>query len=177
MGAELLESGLKYYCCNLKALRKVRLDTLSNYGMTFLKLLISIMSVPVYLTEFGEVNYGIYILTFGFAMSLSFLDFGAGKSLLRYTAEYSAHKDLPEYQKAISVNLTISLISTLLITTVIVISGFFAESLFEVTQENLMITKKLFFLSAVFCVIYFTGTLPASILQGFQIFHERNKLQ
>ena len=161
----------------MSSLKKAKIDTISNYGLTFTKLFISLMSVPIYLKEFGDIHYGIYILTFGFAMSLSFLDFGSSKSILRYTAEYAATRNKSIYQEALSVNLSVTLASTVVIFLIVCLSGYFGEYFFLVSLDDIELTKQLFYLSAIFFVSYFIGIIPANILQGFQIFHQRNKIQ
>jgi len=152
-------------------------NTLSNYAILFLKLLFSLISLPVCLYAYGPDMYGVYLLSFGLSISLIFLDFGSGKSLLRYAAEYMADRDTQKFQAACNANFSLNVLSCLLIVVLLSLLGVFSDQLFNIPPQLHETAIQLFMLSALNAVFVFIDYLPANILSGMGKFHTRNKLQ
>jgi O-antigen/teichoic acid export membrane protein len=158
-------------------LSQIKKDTISNYAITFIKLTLSIITVPVYLKNFGEELYGVYLMTFALASSLSIFDFGSNKSLIRYAAEFATNKDKNKFEDALSVNLAISLFSAALVLIILIFLGIWAEVFFNLQNQYLTTTKILFFISSIYGALFLLSLVPSNLLQGFSVFHKKNKLQ
>lgn len=152
-------------------------QALSNYFIQGLKICLSLISLPIYLKSFGEELFGIYLLSFGLATSLTLFDFGISNSMIKYSSEFKGNNDFLKFQKAINFGFTTNLISTFLICLIVSIIGFFSNHLFEIPKFLIKENAFLFFAAIFFSFLYFHSLFPTSIIQGFGQFHSRNKLQ
>jgi len=152
-------------------------NSASNYFILFLKIIYSILLVPIFLNVYGEVQFGMYILIFGLTYTIGFFDFGAGKSVLKYAAEYKADNDRNKFQEAFSVNISLILISSVVIFLLIMLLSLWAGPLFNIEADQLQLARTVFIVSALNGVVLFLDYIPSNILSGFSYFHKRNKLQ
>ena len=152
-------------------------NTLSNYGIIIVRMLIGIWSLPVYLESFGKEYYGLFLLAFELPQILSFLDMGAAKSILRFTAQYSVDRDIEKYQHSLSVNVTLAFFTSFIVALIILGVGSASPSVYNLNVEQYKISIGLFAVSAVCSFFIFLDFIPQNILSGSNIFHERNKMQ
>lgn len=136
-----------------------------------------LVAVPVYLHVYGETQYGIFLLAFGLIGSLSFFDFGSGKSLIRYTAEYKKKKDVQAFSESLSNSLILIFAATAIIVCIFFIFGIFANIFFKIPEEHLSTARTVFFISALASALQFLDFIPAYMLQGWGVFHRRNLYQ
>ncbi|MFN0276212.1 MAG: lipopolysaccharide biosynthesis protein [Chitinophagales bacterium] len=152
-------------------------NTASNYAIIFLRILLALLTVPVYFHVYGEEQYGIYLLSFGLITSFSFLDFGAGKSLIRYTAEFCQDKNHDKFSEALVNSIVLVAVSAVIVFIILVICGLFADNFFHVRPEYTTLARDVFFIAACTSVIQFLNFIPTYILQGLSVFHKRNIFQ
>ncbi|MFD0763857.1 lipopolysaccharide biosynthesis protein [Mucilaginibacter lutimaris] len=157
--------------------KKVIKDTYSNYGILIIKLFLAFFTTPIYLIVYGKALYGLFILSTSLATSLTFLDFGAGKSLIKYTAEYLYDKDKAKFQSSLSTALSINLISMVIVLGICFIIMFNAASFFKISAGDVDEARILFFIAIFSTLFVFMDFIPANILQGAGIFHEKNIYQ
>lgn len=149
-------------------------DSVSNSGLYVLQLMIGIFTVPVFLSTFGEDLYGVYLLSLGLASSLLFLEFGSGRALIRYTAEYLVDKDLSKYQEAIYVCFLLTSFSCVLLPMIFGVVSFFRHSLFHIPESLSYDAKMLFAGSGVYAMAVVVSQFSSGILVGAGIFYRRN---
>lgn len=152
-------------------------NTVSNYVVVLLKMIIGIIAIPIYLKTYGAELYGIFLLAFGLITSLSFLDFGSGKSLIRYTATYKRDNEIKAFSEALSNSILLISVSSILTTTIILILGYFSGYLFHIPPEEIKLARQIFYISAFTSAVQFFSYIPSYILQGWGIFHLRNIYQ
>lgn len=150
-------------------------DAGSNYFVYALQLLTGVLSIPIYLSVYGEILYGVYLLSFGLVSSLVFLQFGSSDSLLRFVAEYRTDQDDYKYALALKTSLLLTLISAFTIFGIFGIFGIFQNVIFTIPQEYSVISSHLFYLSGIYGFIFFIGKLPQAMVKGAGIFYTRNK--
>ena len=75
-------------------LKQFTLDSISSYFNILMKIIIYFISIPIYLNVYGSDLYGIFLLSFGLAMSFIFFDFGISSSLIRYCSAYKRSRDI-----------------------------------------------------------------------------------
>lgn len=140
-------------------------------------MLIGFFALPVYLPAFGKEFYGIFLLAFELPQILGFLDLGAAKSILRFTSQYRVEKNISKYQAAISVNVTLAIITSLIVAVIIIILGISSSHIYHLNADEYKVAFRLFTVSA-FCTFFiFLDFIPLNILFGSNIFHDRNKMQ
>lgn len=152
-------------------------NTLSNYGIIVLRMLIGIWALPVYLQAFGKEYYGLFLLAFELPQILSFLDMGAAKSVLRFTAQYRLDKDIDKYQQSLSVNITLAVFTSFIVALAILGVGFTSFYIYDLDGDQYKTAIGLFAVSAVCSFFIFLDFIPQNILSGSNIFHDRNKIQ
>jgi O-antigen/teichoic acid export membrane protein len=150
-------------------------NTISNYSIIFTKLGIAFFTIPIYVSVYGEDLYGIFILSTSLVTSLTFLDFGAGKSLVRYSAEYRIDRDEKKFNQALNFATTLNLLSVIIITVISVIILLNINSIFSIPQEKEFEAKILFGIAIISAIFLFLDFIPSNILQGSNIFHQKNK--
>ena len=151
-------------------------DSLSNYFVYGTQLLLGFIAIPVYLEAFGEQLYGIYLLSVGLASSFIFLEFGSGKSLLRYTAEFLSDGDERKYAAAIRTCLVITSASCVLIAAIFLGLGYGHPYFFNIDSVYTDEAFGLFSGTALYSFLLIAAQLPQSMLRGAGIFYVRNRL-
>ena len=152
-------------------------NTLSNYSIVVLRMVATIIFIPILLNNYGQEEFGLYLLIFGLSSTIGFIDLGAGKSILKYAAEYKADGDKMKFQEALSATTLLNLISAFLVVLAILGLSYFSMSLFNIMPEHATLTKNLFIVSAINAFCIFLDFIPANVLSGFSYFKRRNKLQ
>jgi len=82
---------------NLNRKKTILLGTISNYGATFISIVVGLISVPVGLNYFGPILYGIWIVIGSILAYLRISDFGISLSTLTFIAQATK----PSYQRII----------------------------------------------------------------------------
>jgi len=152
-------------------------STISNYLFFGFRLLINIAGIPVFMRVFGEEAFSIYLLAFSIPIALSFLDFGASKSLIRYSSEYVLDKDHKKYEQAYSHSVTLNLYAVLVIFLILFSMGFLCTKIFVIEAAYHGLAKYMFLMASLYAIFSFLGFIPVYTLQGFHIFKERNMYQ
>ena len=152
-------------------------NSASNYFILFLKVIYSILFVPILLNAYGESEFGMYILVFGLSHTIGFFDLGAGKSILKYAAEFKADDNKVKFQEAFSANITLNIISAVLVFLIIMILSLWSDQMFNIPPDQLHTSRLIFVLSAINGVVLFLDYIPSNVLSGFSYFQKRNILQ
>lgn len=157
--------------------KKVLKDTYSNYAILVVKLFLAFFTTPIYLAVYGKAIYGLFVLSTSLATSLTFLDFGAGKSLIKYTAEYLYDKDKLKYQSSVNTAIALNIVSMMAVLTICTIILLKVDTFFRIDAKDVA-EARILFLIAIFSTLFvFLDFIPANILQGAGIFHEKNVYQ
>lgn len=151
-------------------------DSVSNYLVYGLQLALGVIAIPVYIHAFGDSLYGVYLLSLGLASSLLFLEFGSGKSMLRYTAEYLADGDENKFAQAVKTCLAITGVTSLAAAGIFFLLAYFRQTLFNIPAEYDEESFWLLTITAGYAFILLAAQLPQSMLRGAGIFYVRNKL-
>lgn len=153
-------------------------NILSNYVIIFIRLIVGLVSVPIFIGKYGAAQYGIFLLIVELPQILTNFDIGASKSLIRYCADFREDRSNKSYSsKAISSGITLSLLFAGVATVLMLIGGFFISSIYKVDEQFELILKWLFYSCAFSSFFTFVGQIPQSILFGFGYFAQRNLLQ
>ena len=150
-------------------------DSVSNYFVYGVQLLLGIVAIPVYIQAFGDSLYGVYLLSLGLAASFLFLEFGSGKSILRYTAEYLADGEEDKYGLALKTCTLITAVTSLATAGIFVGFAFLRHKLFNIPPEYDTEAFWLFIGTAIYAFLLLISQLSQSMLKGAGIFYLRNK--
>ncbi len=142
----------------------------------FVRIIVALITVPWLLGGLGDVNYGVFILAFGLLTSFSFLELGAGKTILRFTSEYRADKDLVKFKSAFDVGTSLIIYAAILLFLILTIVSFLNQHLFEINGLSFTESFTVFFTAAIFGVIVFIEIITSNLLYAYEKFLERNIL-
>lgn len=152
-------------------------STGSNYAIIIAKIFIGYISVPIFLNNFGQYYFGLFLMAFELPLLLSFLDLGSGKSIFRYTAQFIKDKNFEEYTNSFSFNVSLTIYSSLFISIIILIIGFLSPYLYSINKEDLFLAQYLFAISSISSFVVLASSIPQNILFGANYFYKRNIIQ
>lgn len=156
---------------------KIGLNFTSNIAFYIAKLVIGIIALPVCLHAFGEELYGLYLLGFGLSSSLTVFDFGASRSIFRYTIEFQEDQNAEKYASALSGAWSLNTIAAVLIGMVLIVLGIFSSDLFHLSADVSQFGFPLFVLAGINASMLTISTAPQLLLQAKHYFHKRNTWQ
>lgn len=142
----------------------------------FIRIVVALITVPWLLNGLGDVNYGVFILAFGLLTSFSFLELGAGKTILRFASEYRADKDLVKFRSAFDVGTSLIVYAALFLFLILTIISFFNQHLFEINGLAFSESFTVFFTATFFGIIIFFEIITSNLLYAYEKFLERNIL-
>lgn len=142
----------------------------------FVRIVAALITVPWLLVGFGDENYGIFILAFGLLASFSFLELGAGKTILRFTSEYRVDNDILKFNRAFNVGSSLIVYATMILFIILLFVALFNQNLFNINELSFNESFIVFFVAAVFGVIIFFEIITSNLLYAYEKFFERNIL-
>ncbi len=154
---------------------KIARNALFGLSTWLLPMLISFVATPLIVSSLGHEDYGIYALVLGF-ISYSF-NFGIGRAITKYIAEYRAEGQPELATKLISATLTLNLIIGIAGAAIIVVSsGWLVDEVFLIEAPFRVSTIYAFYISAMIIFMTMMNQVGSSILQGIHRFDVYSKL-
>ena len=152
-------------------------DLASTYVFYGLTLVVGIVSIPIFYQTYGKAVYGAYLLSFGLATSLTFLDLGAGRSMLRYTAEYVVDRDVPKFTSRYATSLLFAIGSAGIAMLIFAGLAFFGDLVFNLESVAPRVARDLFLLAAVRACVYFLADVSVNVTNSLGLFKIRSFYQ
>lgn len=159
---------------NMSRSKLLVINTASNVAINVVFNLISLVTLPLFVTYYSSSLYGVFILATGLMDSLALFNFGVGDALMRYTAEYTSDGDRKRYALALTGTILISAVLGLFFSAIMFTMSFFAVSVFNIENVHSQITIDIFRLTAIYIFILVLFRASDSILEGYQMFAWRN---
>ncbi len=154
---------------------KIVRNALFGFSTWVLPMLISFVATPIIVSSLGHEDYGIYALVLGF-ISYSF-NFGIGRAITKYIAEYRADEKPELVTKLISATFTLNLIIGIAGAAIIVFSAnWLVDNVFLIEAPLRVNTVYAFYLSAMIIFMSMMNQVGSSILQGIHRFDVYSKL-
>ncbi|KAA3632367.1 MAG: hypothetical protein DWQ02_14845, partial [Bacteroidetes bacterium] len=159
-----------------QSLTRLKINTYSNYALLFIRMLVSIITIPWLLKGFGEVGYGVFTLAFGLLASFSFLELGAGKTILRFGGEYRADRNKAKFKEAVNVAVNLIVYATGALVLILLLIAIFHRQLFTISELSFEESLAVFLLATGFGAIVFFEIITTNLLHAFENFWQRNIL-
>lgn len=159
-----------------QSLTRLKINTYSNYALLFVRMLVSIITIPWLLKGFGEVGYGVFTLAFGLLASFSFLELGAGKTILRFGGEYRADQNKEKFREAVNVAINLIVYATGALVLILLLIAVFHRQLFTISDLSFEESLAVFLLATGFGAIVFFEIITTNLLHAFEKFWQRNIL-
>lgn len=148
------------------------------FGFTtwFFPLFLSFFATPIIVISLGNEDYGIYALVLGF-IGYSF-NFGIGRAVTKYIAEYLLEDDFKKISEVISTTLFLNLLVGLVgLFSILILAEWFVQNVFQIKGEEAQLkTINALYISS--AIIFFTmlNQVFVAIIQGIQRFDTFSKI-
>lgn len=111
------------------------------------------ISVPILINYFGKAEYGLIGLAMSVNVYMNLMDMGFNSTNVRFFSNWLAHKNYDRLLKGFQTSLSFYGIIGLINVFILLIVAFFSDDIFNVTPEQDIILKHLFYILAVsaFC--------------------------
>lgn len=128
------------------------------------------ISVPILIAYLGKANYGLIGLAMSVNVYLRLMDLGFNSTNVRFFSNWLAKKDYHRvnrlFQTSLSFYGTVGLINAL----VLLIISFFSNSIFNITPEQDVIVKHLFYILAISAFVsWFTSCFEQLVVANEQV--------
>ena len=111
------------------------------------------ISVPILINYFGKAEYGLIGLAMSVNVYMNLMDMGFNSTNVRFFSNWLAHGNYDRLLKGFQTSLSFYGVIGLINVLVLLIVAFFSDDIFNVTQQQDIILKHLFYILAVsaFC--------------------------
>jgi O-antigen/teichoic acid export membrane protein len=148
---------------------------IANAGTTLLSRvggnLLSFVTLPLFVTYYGDSLYGVFVLAVAVTESLALFDFGVKNALVRYTAEFLVDKDRERYNTAVAGSVLIAGALGIIFALFVLAMSFVAPTAFDIETELAAESIDVFQVAALYTLVFVVGRVAQSILEGHQMFY------
>jgi O-antigen/teichoic acid export membrane protein len=153
-------------------------NTLSNFGLNILTVVLGFIALPVLINAIGDDGYGLLKLVGTVMGYFGILGAGVPAGTVKYVAEYEARDDQPGLFKVINTSFGFFLAVGLAAAGVIVVfASMGGLAFFEISEENLATAQQLLFIAAGFALVSWPATVLSNTLEGLQEHHTKNVIE
>jgi len=150
-------------------LKTLILNTVSQYFLKILLLVLSFYTVPLFIKFAGYQNYGIYLLVQSIAGSLAVLNLGFPKGSAKFIAQFNALEDYDKLNRIINNNFVYYFIIGLVISILLWSTSIFQlDHWFDIKAQQRSTFYSLFTFAGVWTLIYWPATVSSNVLIGLQ---------
>lgn len=146
----------------------------TRYLAILVEIAIGLVLLPLNLAYLGAAEYGLWILLGSFTIHFSLLDLGYGGALVKFMAQYRAHRDARALNEIAStlffVFAGIGLLVYLLATGV----AFNLENIFKVTAAQAETGRWITLIVALYVALNFPFSVYGGVMSGFQRYDANN---
>lgn len=122
------------------------------------------ISVPILISYFGKGEYGLIGLATSVNIYVQLLDMGMNITGVRFFSNYIAKKDYSKLNQLFNNNLAFYGIIGLINAIILLLVAFFSDSIFNVTPQQDIIIKKLFYILAAMSIVnWYTSSFTQMI--------------
>ena len=135
---------------------------------------IGLITLPFNLHHLGTEAYGLWMLTAGVTIHFSILDLGYGGAMVKFIAQYRAHKDTRALNEIASTLFYLFAGFGVLAYLVVIGLAFNLEHVFRITQAQAEIGKWILLIIGVNVAINFPFSVYGGVSSGFQRYDINN---
>lgn len=118
------------------------------------------ISVPILINYFGKAEYGLIGLAMSVNIYMRLMDMGADATNVRFFSSWLAKNEMDKLKSAFSTSLSFYTVVGVLNAVILLVIALFSESIFNVTSEQGVILRHLFFVLMVTAVVsWFSSSL------------------
>lgn len=134
-------------------------NTMLNFAVQMVMIVLAVISIPILIGKLGSDTFGILSMIWVFVGYFALLDFGMGKTVTKYVAEYLAKGERKKAWRIVWVSMSTSIVIGLVLMTVVMLSsGLLAHKLFT--------GKSIDYQQVEIGILIAAGTFPFVLAQG-----------
>jgi O-antigen/teichoic acid export membrane protein len=157
-----------------RPLRTIFRNVATRYLSVAAEMAIGLITLPFNLGHLGTEAYGLWMLTAGVTIHFSILDLGYGGAMVKFVAQYRAHKDTRALNEIASTLFFMFAGFGLLAYLIILGLAFNLEHVFRITQAQAEVGKWILIIIGVNVAINFPFSVYGGISSGFQRYDINN---
>lgn len=157
-----------------RPLRTIFRNVATRYVTVAAELALGLITLPFNLHHLGTEAYGLWMLTAGVTIHFSILDLGYGGAMIKFVAQYRAHKDSRALNEIASTLFYLFAGFGVLAYLVVMGLAFNLEHVFRITQAQAEIGKWILLIIGVNVAINFPFSVYGGVSSGFQRYDINN---
>ncbi len=139
-----------------------------DYLVTFVELVLGIFMLPFNTSHLGQSAYGLWVLTASITFYFSMLNLGYGNALVKYVAQYRAHRDAAGLNQIVSTMFFVFTGIGLIAYAVGAIIALNLQSLFNVSPEQVATGRTVLLVITLYIALGFPFSVFGAVMNGFQ---------
>jgi O-antigen/teichoic acid export membrane protein len=156
---------------NDHSLKLVAWNVSSRYVAIIVDTVVGLVMLPFNVAHLGSTSYGLWILAASITSHFSILDLGYGGSLIKFIAQYRAHRSVQALNEIASTLFFVFAAAGTVAYVGAVIAAFNVNLLFKVTPDQAETAKWIVMLVALPLALNFPFSVYGGIVGGFQRYH------
>jgi O-antigen/teichoic acid export membrane protein len=151
-------------------------NTGSNLLLLLVKITITLIMTPLYLSNMGDYDYGIWIVIASVVGYMGLLDLGIKPAISKFTSQYNVNEDKDSLNLLYSTStLFLIVVGLFCSVTLIFIGVYYPEVFFNQPDGEIKYTLVLIIIG-IQLALMFPGFAPASVLEGLHLFSLANNI-
>jgi O-antigen/teichoic acid export membrane protein len=157
-----------------RPLRTIFRNVATRYLSVAAEMAIGLITLPFNLHHLGTEAYGLWMLTAGVTIHFSILDLGYGGAMVKFMAQYRAHKDTRALNEIASTLFYLFAVFGVLAYLVVIGLAFNLEHVFRITPGQAEIGKWILLIIGINVAINFPFSVYGGVSSGFQRYDINN---
>jgi O-antigen/teichoic acid export membrane protein len=157
-----------------RPLRTIFRNVATRYLAVAAEMALGLLTLPFNLHHLGTEAYGLWMLTAGVTIHFSILDLGYGGAMVKFVAQYRAHKDTKALNEIASTLFYMFAAFGVLAYLVVMGLAFNLEHVFNITQAQAETGKWILLIIGVTVAINFPFSVYGGVSSGFQRYDVNN---
>ena len=157
-----------------RPLHRIARNVATRYMLVAAELIVGLITLPINLHYLGPEAYGLWMLTAGLTIHFSLLDLGYGGAMVKFVAQYRAHRDVRALNETASTVFVLFTAIGLLAYLVVIALAFNLDNLFNITATQAQIGKWILLIVGLKVMFNFAFAVYGGVCSGFQRYDINN---
>ena len=146
----------------------------TRYLAIIVEMMIGLVMLPFNLRHLGQDAYGLWMLTAGVTIHFSVLDMGYGSAVVKFIAQYRAHRDGKALNEIASTMFYVYAAIGVAAYLVVIALAFNLQHFFRITPEQAQIGKWILLIIGLNIACNFPFSVFGGVIDGFQRYDRNN---
>jgi O-antigen/teichoic acid export membrane protein len=143
----------------------------SRWLTIIVDMLVGLVMLPFNVSHLGPAAYGLWILTASITVHFSVLNLGFGGALVKFVAQYRAHRNGRALNEIASTLFFVFLAAGVVAYSITVLLAFNLDAVFRLTPDQVSVGRTLLLIIGVQVALNFPFSVYGGVVSGFQRYH------